>query len=104
MNDTKTKKDSIKTKEQAIDRLADQYASCVKQMEKVLPPSHQSDHQHASPCRHLRERLLWSIAEEYCPDQVDMARLYCHTRQDTKQCAMYMAQIEHCLDHHHHHG
>ena len=94
VENSRVSKPNSTRKKQGI--LADQYAACMKQMEKILPKG-QNNADHA--CRHLRESLLWCIAEEYCPDQVDLARLYCHSsRKDKKLCAMYMAQIEHCLD------
>lgn len=82
--------------ESGCDTLIDQYAACMRLMEKTLPIK-ESAH---DGCRHLRQHLVLCVAEQHCPSAVDMVRLYCYSRhRDSKQCAIHMAEMETCLDH-----
>jgi len=93
--------------------LADQFATCMKRMERMLPQSMVSED--ASPCRHIKDRLLWCIAENRCPDEVDFVRLFCGKgapvlQTDTQMqnhigatkkkdpCVIHMERLETCLD------
>ena len=85
--------------ESGCDTLIDQYAACMRLMEKTLPIREESG-RGASPCWHLRQHLVLCVAEHHCPSTVDMVRLYCYSRhRDSKQCAIHMAEMETCLDH-----
>ena len=88
--------------ESGCDTLIDQYVACMKLMEKTLPTTtkNNKNNGHYDGCRHLRQHLVLCVAEHHCPSTVDMVRLYCYPRhRDSKQCAMYMAEMETCLDH-----
>lgn len=50
------------------------YISCMKRMEKILPPGGDGMH---GPCKHLATRLVWCRLRAICPVEVD-ALQQCH--------------------------
>jgi hypothetical protein len=57
------------TSAMSCDRVEAAYISCMKRMERILPPN-TGDGMHG-PCKHLATRLVWCRLKAMCPEEVD---------------------------------
>lgn len=82
------------TTAEACKRLADQYAACVESMRKVsMGPE---------GCHHIREKLVWCVAEHVCPRETEFLMACLKNNQRSHKtpgiaCLPQNARLEACM-------
>jgi len=82
------------TAAEVCDRLADQYAACVESMKKVsMGPE---------GCNHIRQKLVWCVAEHACPRETEFLMACLKNNQRSPKtpghaCLSQYTRLEVCM-------